>query len=163
MTPRLDFLKVRFRLLLVRWAVGKRDLRRSLCECPLRLPRSPSRLVTSLLWGVLVNFLHLVWFSFCLRLFWDRETSTSSPGLFPQKIGGAGKGFSLSTHFLREKPWGRGWWDIGVRNFVPRDRILIYRTWTISDQVVFSLNSFSVISSRVPCYMTYIAVAFVGT
>ena len=26
----------------------------------------------------------------------------SSPGLFPQKMGGA-------THFLREKPWGRGW------------------------------------------------------
>ena len=26
---------------------------------------------------------------------------TSSPGLFPQKMGG-------STHFLREKPWGRG-------------------------------------------------------
>ena len=28
---------------------------------------------------------------------------TSSPGLFPQKMGGAGP-----THFLREKPWGRG-------------------------------------------------------
>ena len=30
---------------------------------------------------------------------------TSSPWLFPQKMGGAGKG----THFLREKPWGQGW------------------------------------------------------
>ena len=35
----------------------------------------------------------------CIR---RAATTTSSPGLFPQKMGGA-------THFLREKPWGRGW------------------------------------------------------
>ena len=38
--------------------------------------------------------------------------STSSPWTFPLKKGWAGKGlglgFSRPTHFLREKPWGRG-------------------------------------------------------
>jgi len=33
-------------------------------------------------------------------------------------------------------------WDTGVCNFVPRDRILIYRTWTISDQIVFLFEQF---------------------
>ena len=36
---------------------------------------------------------------------------TSSPGLFPQKkwVGREKTPFSRPTHFLREKPWGRGW------------------------------------------------------
>ena len=39
-----------------------------------------------------------------------RYHTTSSPVLFPQKKGWGGKrAFSRPTHFLREKPWGRGW------------------------------------------------------
>ena len=37
--------------------------------------------------------------SFQLTLI-THQSSASSPGLFPQKMGGAG---------MREKPWGRGW------------------------------------------------------
>ena len=33
-------------------------------------------------------------------------------------------------------------WDTGVCNFVPRDRIWMYRTWTISDQIVFLFEQF---------------------
>ena len=43
-------------------------------------------------------------YSPCFNSKFFRIYPTSSPGLFPQKMGGAGP-----THFLRKKPWGRGW------------------------------------------------------
>ena len=46
-----------------------------------------------------LNKKFVCFWSFQLTLI-THQSSASSPGLFPQKMGGAG---------MREKPWGRGW------------------------------------------------------
>ena len=47
------------------------------------------------------------------------------------------------VNVLHSKDAVNSWsWDTGVCNFVPRDRILMYRTWTISDQIVFLFEQF---------------------
>ena len=47
------------------------------------------------------------------------------------------------VNVLHSKDAIKSWsWDTGVCNFVPRDRILMYRTWTISDQIVCLFEQF---------------------
>ena len=59
------------------------------------------------LFGYSYSILHFVYFRSEERRkkkkwkWGDGRKTISSPGLFPQKMG--------PTHFLREKPWGRGW------------------------------------------------------